>query len=103
LPPIIGSDPQEWWDDRGQIVSAFRAQLPEMKGKVQLTVQNVVAYAERDWGWAALNCTFVAGGHESTFRTSLVLKRREEEWKMVHGHASAGVPNEETVGIRLTT
>jgi len=100
---FIGSDPQEWWDDRGKIVAAFRAQLPEMKGKIQVTPNDVVAYAEDGWGWAALNCTFSAGGHDSSFRVSMVLRRRGDRWKMIQGHASAGVPNEETVGIKLTT
>lgn len=100
---FIGSDPQEWWDDRGKIVAAFRAQLAEMKGKIQVTPNDVVAYAEDGWGWAALNCTFSAGGQDSSFRISIVLKRRDDGWKMVHGHASAGVPNEDTVGITLTT
>ena len=100
---FIGSDPQEWWDDRGKIEAAFRAQLPEMKGKIQVTLNDVVAYAEDGWGWAALNSAFSAGGHDSSFRVSMVFRRRDDGWKIVHGHASAGVPNEETVGIKLTT
>jgi hypothetical protein len=100
---FIGSDPSEWWDDRDKVVTALRAQLLEMKGKVQITPNDVVAYTEGDWGWAALNCTFSAGGNESPFRVSIVLSRRDDGWKIVQGHASAGVLNEDTVGVKLTT
>ena len=46
---------------------------------------------------------FRVGDQEFPFRLSVVYRREDGAWKMVHFHSSVGVPNEEAVGVEVQT
>ena len=51
-------------------------------------------------GWAVDRAVrFRIGDDEIPFRFSVVYRREDGVWKMVHFHSSIGVPNEEAVGV----
>jgi ketosteroid isomerase-like protein len=99
----IGSDPAEWLVGYDRIVAVFKAQLDELGGAMPITLHDAAAFREGSVGWAyaqpALN---LPDGNEVRFRVSLVLHQEGGGWRIVHGHASIGVPNEQAVGRQLT-
>ena len=99
---LIGTDDAEWWGDQESLHRAIDAQGPELEG-AQAAVTHVEGWAEGQVGWGAtrFDVTF-AGGPASSLRFTATLVRREHDWKIVQGHVSIGVPNEEAIGKELT-
>jgi ketosteroid isomerase-like protein len=100
---FLGSDPDEWMEGKAEILRVLEAQAPEMSSRASIAVKRAVAQAEDDWGWAAFNCTLTSGADAVPFRLTEVFKRRDDGWKIVHGHASVAVPNEDALGFELPT
>jgi hypothetical protein len=71
---FVGTDPTEWWEGFEAFVEAMRAQSEAMEGD----------------------------GTEIPFRNTVVFRREDGEWKLVHEHASIGVRNEEMFGEDIT-
>jgi hypothetical protein len=44
---------------------------------------------------------FRIGDREIPFRFSVVYRREDGEWKMIHFHSLVGVPNENAIGVEL--
>jgi ketosteroid isomerase-like protein len=98
---MIGSDPQEWWSGYDDIRRVFIAQMEEMGG-FPLSPGDPVAYAEGTMGWIADRPTLALPDGKLEMRVSFVAHREDGQWRLVHGHFSIGVSNEETVGQELT-
>jgi hypothetical protein len=99
----IGSDPGEWWADYATIIRVFKTQLEEMGG-LSIDVGDLNAYSDGNVGWAAGQPVLrLADGTSFQHRTTIVFQKQQGEWKIVHWHSSAGVPNADLVGKDLTT
>jgi hypothetical protein len=99
---VIGTDPQEWWDDTDSLFSALKAQSDELRGAAA-TVTHAEGWVEGDVGWGAVKVDIAfPGAPTASMRFTATLARRPAGWKIVQGHASVGAPNEEVVGTELT-
>jgi hypothetical protein len=99
----VGSDPNEWWEGFGAFVEAMRGQSEAMGG-MQIVAGQLQAYREGSVGWsidrdASLR---LPDGTEIPFRNTCVFVHEDGEWKLIHGHSSVGVRNEELFGEDLT-
>jgi hypothetical protein len=63
------------------------------------------AYREGSVGWAIdRDALFrLPDGTEIPFRNTCVFLQEDGEWKLIHGHSSIGVRNEEIFGEDATT
>jgi ketosteroid isomerase-like protein len=100
---FLGTDPNEWWEGFEALREAMRAQSEEMGG-MQIVPGRLHAYREGSVGWVIdRDASFrLADGTEIPFRNSVVFRREDGEWKVVHGHSSIGVSNEEMFGEDAT-
>ncbi len=98
---FLGTDPDEWWTD---LASLRQALLAQRDAGVDGLPGEPLAYADGEVGWAVdRGLRFRVGEEETPFRMSVVYRREDGEWKMVHFHSSLGVPNEEVVGVEVQT
>jgi hypothetical protein len=98
---FLGTDPGEWWTDLAGLTQALAAQR---QAGVEVLPGEPLAYREGDVGWAVdRGLRFRVGDREVPWRLSVVYRREDGEWKMVHFHSSIGVPNAEAVGFELPT
>ena len=96
---FLGTDPDEWWTDLACLSRALTAQ--RQAGVTAIPV-DPLAYQEGNVGWAVDRRVRVhIGDHEVPFRFSVVYRREDGAWKMVHFHSSIGVPNEDVLGVEL--
>jgi len=96
---VIGTDPNEWWADPTTITQTLQAQA---QAGIQAVAGDLHAYREGSVGWVADRAKFVLpDGTEAPFRWTAVFHQEDGEWKLVQGHASVGVPNEEVLGTDL--
>jgi hypothetical protein len=59
-------------------------------------------YREGDIGWVASRAAFrLPDGTEVPARMTAVFRRESGDWKVVQGHASIGVGNEEATGVEF--
>ena len=101
---FVGTDPNEWWEGFEAFVEAIRAQSEAMGGGMQIVAGQLQAYQEGGIGWVIdRNASFrLPDGTEIPFRNTVVFRREDGEWKLVHEHASIGVRNEEMFGEDVT-
>jgi SnoaL-like domain len=99
----IGSDPNEWWEGLEAFVEAMRAQSEAMEG-MQIVSGQLQAYREGNVGWSIdRDALFrLPDGTEIPFRNTCVFVQEDGEWKLIHGHTSIGVSNEEFFGEDIT-
>ena len=99
----IGSDPNEWWEGFEAFVEAMRAQSEAMGG-MQIVSGQLQAYREGSGGWSIdRDALFrLPEGTEIPFRNTCVFHQEDGEWKLIHGHTSIGVRNEEMFGEDIT-
>jgi hypothetical protein len=96
---FLGTDPDEWWTDLAGLSRALTAQRA---AGVSVIPGHPLAYHEGHVGWAVDRAVrFRVGEQEIPFRFSVVYRREEGEWRMVHFHSSVGVPNDEAIGVAL--
>lgn len=99
----IGSDPEEWWDDRNRLMRAWQNQVEELGGPMNIRSEGLHAYENGDIGWVADQAVAqLQDGTEISFRFTAVFEREDERWKIVQAHNSVGIPNEDLVGAKLT-
>ncbi len=90
----IGSDPTEWLEGFESIIQVFK-EMANM-GTFEIKAGDLKAYSEGTIGWAADRPTMkMPNGTEVSMRHTFVFHKEDGEWKLVQGHASIGVPNEE--------
>ena len=100
---FVGTDPNEWWEGFEAFVEAMRAQSEAMGG-MQIVAGQLQAYQEGSIGWVIdRDASFrMPDGTEIPFRNTVVFRREDGEWKLVHEHASIGIRNEEMFGEDVT-
>jgi ketosteroid isomerase-like protein len=101
---FVGTDPKEWYEGFDALREAAsreatRAQSETMGG-MEIVARRLQAYQEGSVGWVIdRDASFrLPDGTEIPFRNTLVFRRENDEWKLVHGHSSMGVRNEEIFG-----
>ena len=100
----IGTDPEEWWEGGDAVAMAFRRQVQEAGGRLRLEPGSPKAFVTGDVGWAHDRFAFVTdAGSRADARLSAVFVRDQGRWQMVQSHASIGVPNQEAIGLELST
>jgi adenylate cyclase len=99
----VGSDPNEWWEGLEAFVEAIRAQSEAMGG-IEIVSGQLQAYREGNVGWSIdRDAMFrLPDGTEIPFRNTCVFHQEDGEWKLIHGHTSIGVRNEEMFGEDIT-
>ncbi len=100
---FLGTDPNEWWEGFEALREAMRAQS-EALGGMQIVAGQLQAYREGGVGWVIdRDASFrLPDGRDIPFRSTLVFRREDGEWKLVHGHSSIGVRNEAMFGEDVT-
>ena len=89
----IGTDPEEFWDDRSYILKNLSSQS---ESGVKVTAGDVKGYSEGSVGWAVDEAKFVfPSGSEVSFRITFVFHLENNDWKILQTHCSIGVPNSE--------
>lgn len=89
---IIGSDPEEWFDDRESILAFMNAGGAV---KAEITVQNIKAVFEGSVGWTMDRVSVkLPNGIELPVRHTRIFHKENDAWKMVHLHVSVAVSNE---------
>jgi hypothetical protein len=92
---IIGSAPGEIIDDRDRMRFGFEAE------GVTMTPASPQGYEEGTMGWIVDQPAFgLPDGSSVGFRVTSVFRREDGAWKLVHMHASVGVPDEEVVELQ---
>jgi adenylate cyclase len=100
---LIGSADGEWWAGYDTASTMIQIQFNEMP-QVQVDVEETVAWKEGTVGWVASRATLTFEGMEPfSLRLTLVLREEGAYWRIVQWHGSAPVPNEDVVGVALTT
>lgn len=96
---MIGTDPNEWWVDPATINQTLKAQA---QAGIKVLSGDLFAYREGAVGWVADRGKFVLPDcTEASFRWTAVFLQEGDEWRLVQGHASIGVPNVEALGMDL--
>ena len=93
---VIGTAPGEWVSDRAALRFGFETEGMRLEGGGAL-----VGYAQGGLGWAADDATFIfPDGSRVWCRVTMVLREEDGTWRIVHMHASVGVPDEEVLGLQ---
>ena len=95
---VIGTAPDEWWNDYHSALDAIRRQMEAVGEAVTLIAGEVRAYHQGDVGWVADRPTFKLGSTEVVCRHTSVFVRERGDWRIVQHHFSIGVPNEDVFG-----
>jgi ketosteroid isomerase-like protein len=100
---VIGSAPGEGHDDRETWIAGFRSMIEGMPG-VRVDPGVTRGYANGDTGYAIGAPTWhLPGDMTVQMRSTFVLQRENGDWKIVHLHASVGVPDEQAVQMQAET
>lgn len=92
---VIGTAPGEWVRERAQLRYGFEAE------GVGLRSRNPLAFEAGELGWLTDEVDFVfPDGSVMDCRFTVVLRREHDRWKLLHMHASVGVPDEEVVALQ---
>jgi hypothetical protein len=99
---VIGTAPNEWWNDYAAISRIFKIQFEELGG-LSIADANPQAYRAGSVGWVADQPTLhLANGMAVPFRLTVVFVKEPDGWKIVQWHASIAVGSEESVGQEVT-
>jgi SnoaL-like protein len=100
---FLGTDAAEWWEGYETVSRVAGQQLEEMQS-IDVTLSEASGYAEGDVGWGSARVTYaMPGGGGNEIRFTGVFRREDGRWRLVQGHSSIGVPNEEAFGMAMPT
>ncbi len=92
---IIGTAPGELVRERERLRYGFEAE------GVTLDARDPHGYVEGTMGWFIDTPVFgFPDGSSIDVRLTAVLLREDQRWKLVHGHFSVGVPDEEVAELQ---
>ncbi len=92
---IVGTAPDERVTERAALRYGFEAE------GIGFQPANPVAYEDGALGWAIDEPTFVfPDGSAMRTRVTAVFHQTDGAWKLVHMHASVGVPDDEVVALQ---
>jgi hypothetical protein len=95
---VIGTDPNEWIEGGEQVAQNSKEEIQESTARFS-SPGEVEAFVEGSVGWASSRPVWtLEDGTEIPARWTGVFHQEEGEWKMVQGHISVGVPNEDLFG-----
>lgn len=95
---VIGTAPDEWWDDYAAALDPIRRQMRSIGDAVELLPGDVRAYREGEVGWVADQPTLKIGSVAALCRHTSVFVRQAGEWRIVQHHFSIGVSNDKVFG-----
>jgi len=100
---FVGTNPGE--EIKGEEGAAFlEEEVMAMAGAVEVHLGHVEAYQEGSVGWELARPTItLANGHRISPRWSAVFHWEDGQWKLVQLHASVGIPNQELLGMEITS
>jgi ketosteroid isomerase-like protein len=93
----IGTQPDEWYSGRDALLKKYKVELESTGGAgFTLTPSGVMAYSEGSVGWAVDRPTVrMSNGSGVTTRFTFLFHREDGQWKLVQGHMSVGIPDEQ--------
>ena len=93
---IIGAAPGEWVTERDRLRFGFETEGVRFEAGADPT-----GYEEGTVGWFVDEPRmFFPDGSSMRIRLTTVLRREDDRWKLLHMHASSGVPDEEVVELQ---
>ena len=100
---VIGTDPDEWWVGADEFATVLRIQWQETP-EFTFDPPEIVAWKEGTVGWVAVRFQAQFEGMPPVpIRSTVVFHDEGTYWRIVQWHNSVAVPNEEIVGMGLTT
>lgn len=100
---FLGTDATEWWEGHETISRVAGEQLKEMQG-IDVGLYEVSGYVDGEVGWGSARARYaMPGGGGNDIRFTGVFSREDGRWRLVQGHSSIGVPNEEAFGMAMPT
>jgi adenylate cyclase len=100
---VIGTDPDEWWVGPEEFAAVLRIQWQETP-EFTFDPAEIVAWKEGTVGWVAARFEARFEGMPAVpLRSTAVFHDEGTYWRMVQWHNSVAVPNEDLVGMGLTT
>jgi hypothetical protein len=92
---VIGTDANEWIEGGEKAAENSKEEIQESTARFS-SAGEVEAFVEGTVGWASSRPVWtLEDGTEISARWTGVFHREDGEWKMVQGHISVGVPNED--------
>ncbi len=92
---VVGTDPGEWWDGFDMVKRQW-SRTRATYGANTLRPTRLAAHSLGDVAWATDEPTFAyPGGQAGRLRLTMVFTRSGEGWRLLHLHASLGVPNDD--------
>jgi ketosteroid isomerase-like protein len=100
---FLGTDAAEWWDGHDTIARVAGEQFKEMQG-IEVGVSDAAGFSDGDVGWGSARARYaIPGGGGNEIRFTGVFRREDGRWRLVQGHSSIGVANEEAFGMAMPT
>ena len=94
---MIGTDPEEWTHGGERVAEESRQEMND--STPEFSPGEVEAFVEGTVGWISSRPVWtLEDGTQVPARLTGVFHREDGEWKLVQGHVSVGVPNEELFG-----
>lgn len=99
---VIGTDPAEWITDPATVKHMTEAQMQASQAAgIQTTPTDPQAWADGDLGWVIDQPRLrLPNGAEVQMRMTTIMHREGGTWKVVHQHASIGIPNDQVEVFR---
>jgi hypothetical protein len=93
---IIGTAPGEWVRERDQLRFGFETEGVALEPGAQPE-----GYEEGNLGWAVDEPLFsFPDGSSIRVRLTVVMHRTGDQWQLIHGHFSVGVPDEQVAALQ---
>jgi hypothetical protein len=100
---VLGFDPDEWWVGPDDVFNTRVVQAGELAGHHVVEIRSIEAFEDGSIGWATCFYWLVTSEERIPIRTTAVLRLESGAWRAVQYHNSIPVPNEQILGIDLTT
>lgn len=98
-----GSDETEEWWSADEMAAVFAKMIEEFGGGLWTDIGDIHGFREGDVGWSWVTYNFDGPEGPVLARLTNVFHLEHGEWKVVHFHTSVPVPNEDVIGVRITT
>ena len=98
---VIGTDPDEWWENHESLLDALRVSLKQFRDAgVRVEPGNPQAFVEGTVGWIADRPIFyLPDGSQMESRVTAVMRYQDGVWKIAQQHFSYAIRNEELVDV----
>ncbi len=99
---VLGFDASEWWEGLDEVLHLRQVQSDEMSG-TNVEVERAEAFEDGPFGWGTLFSTLVNPELTTQLRSTAVFRLEGGFWRVIQWHNSVPVPNQQVVGVDLTT